>query len=254
MSISKSVNNAAYNAGTRIKKLVVVYPGIDTEFFRPNLGKEWLRKRIDVSNNEMLILHASRITGSKENSYLELKGITTLIESFSILSQKHKNVKLLIATARPPKTWQKDFDEAVKKIKDLAEIHDFGNKIIIKSFELQEMPFVYNGADIFVMSSDMESFGLVYAEAMACGLPVIGTSVGGIPEIIDNNTNGFLVAPNTPVELEKRIEILVKDQKKRESMGKAGVIKINNKFNLKKTVNRLVGIFRSCIEKSPNKA
>lgn len=254
MSISKSVNNAAYNAGTRIKKLVVVYPGIDTEFFRPNLGKEWLRKRIDVSDNEILILHASRITGSKENSYLELKGITTLIESFSILSQKHKNVKLLIATARPPKTWQKDFDEAVKKIKDLAEIHDFGNKIIIKSFELQEMPLVYNGADIFVMSSDMESFGLVYAEAMACGLPVIGTSVGGIPEIIDNNTNGFLVAPNTPVELEKRIEILVKDQKKRESMGKAGVIKINNKFNLKKTVNRLVGIFRSCIEKSPNKA
>ncbi|MBU2615895.1 MAG: glycosyltransferase family 4 protein [Nanoarchaeota archaeon] len=253
MSVSKSINNMAYNAGVNVKKLSVVYLGIDTEVFRPELGKEWLRKRIDISNSDILVMHASRITGSTTSSYLELKGITTLLESFSILAQKQKNVKLLIATAKPPTIWQKEFDQAVKKIQDLAEIHGIGNKIIIKPFDLGEMPLAYNGADIFVMSSQMESFGLVYAEAMACGIPVIGTSVGGIPEIIDDNTNGFLVSPNSAVELEKKIEILVKDPKKRKKMGDLNVEKIRKKFDIRKTTDRLVGIFQSCIEKNGTK-
>ncbi len=248
ISISKSVNNAAYNAGVRVKKLIVVYPGVDTEFFRPGLGKEWLRKRIGVSDKDILILHASRITGSKNHSSLELKGIITLLESFSMLAQKHKNIKLLIATARPPKIWKKYFEEATQKIKDLAEIQGFGNKIIVQPFELQEMPLVYNGSDIFVMASQMESFGLVYAEAMACGLPVIGTSVGGVPEIIINNTTGFLIIPDAPVELEKKIEILIKDEKKGRKIGKAGINRIQSRFNIKKTIDRLLGIFQSCIE------
>jgi len=250
LSVSKSVNNMAYNAGTNVKKLSVVYLGIDTHLFRPNLGKEWLRKRIDISDNDILIMHASRITGSTKGSYLELKGVTTLIESFSILAQKHKNVKLLIATAQPPTIWQREFKNAVKKIKDLAEVNGIEKKVIVKPFTLEEMPLAYNGADIFVMASQMESFGLVYAEAMACGIPVIGTSVGGIPEIIENNSNGFLVDPDSSVELEKRIEILVKDEKKREKMGEMNINRIKKKFDVKKSVDRLVGIFRSCIERS----
>lgn len=253
INVSKSVNKEAYNAGVKVKKLLVGYPGIDTEFFRPNLGKEWLRKRIGVSDSDMLILHASRITGSKTNSMLELKGITTLLESFSMLVQKHKNIKLLIAAARPPKAWTKSFEEATQKIKDLAEIQGFGNKIIVQPFELNEMPLVYNGADIFVMASQMESFGLVYAEAMACGLPTIGTSVGGVPEIIINNTTGFLVAPDNPLELEKKIEILLHDEKRREKMSKAGMYRIQNRFNVKKSIDRLLGIFQSCIENSKPK-
>jgi len=253
MSVSKSVNNMAYNSGVSVKKLAVVYPGIETDIFRPDLGKDWLRKRIDVSDKDILLMHASRITGSTTSSYLELKGVTTLIESFSILAQKQKNIKLLIATARPPTIWQREFDTAVKKIQDLAEIHGIKNRVIIKTFELQEMPLAYNGADIFVMSSQMESFGLVYAEAMACGIPVIGTSVGGIPEIIEDNSNGFLVNPDSPVELEKKMEILVKDEKKRRKMGRDNVERVKQKFDIKKTTDRLVGIFKSCIERDEAK-
>jgi len=97
------------------------------------------------------------------------------------------------------------------------------------------------------MASEMESFGLVYAEAMACGIPVIGTSVGGITEIIDNNLNGFLVEPKKPVELAKKIDIIISDPEKRKQMGINGINKIKNKFELKKMVDRLLGVFTSCI-------
>ena len=84
------------------------------------------------------------------------------------------------------------------------------------------MTYVYNGGDIFVLASKMESFGLVYGEALACGIPVVGTSVGGIPEIIDNGKTGYLTEPDNPVELSKRIELLLHDEDKRKEMGIRG--------------------------------
>ena len=78
----------------------------------------------------------------------------------------------------------------------LIGLNNIKNRVSVESFGMDEMPLVYNGSDIFAMASQMESFGLVYAEAMACGIPVVGTSVGGIPEIINNNVAGFLVEPD----------------------------------------------------------
>ncbi|MDD4354135.1 MAG: glycosyltransferase family 4 protein, partial [Candidatus Nanoarchaeia archaeon] len=121
------------------------------------------------------------------------------------------------------------------------------NKVIIESFGLQDMPNVYNGCDIFVMASQMESFGLAYAEAMACGIPVIGTSVGGIPEIINNNVNGFLIEPKNSVELAKKIQTLLKNPDMREEMGREGVKKIKHAFRLRKMTDRLLGVFKSCL-------
>jgi len=250
ISVSKNISNHAYEAGVKVTKLSTIYPPVNTGLFRPGLGKEWLRSRINVNNNEILILHASRITGSKRHSYLESKGIPTLIEAFSSLNQNYKNLKLLIATALPPPTWQKDYDEAYKKIYEIAELNGVKDKIIVKDFKLNEMPHVYNGADIFVMASQIESFGLVYAEALSCGIPAIGTSVGGIPEIIDNGKTGYLVEPNNPVELARKMEFFINNEEKRKKMGWLGRQVIEKRFSIKKITDKLIGNFNSLINKN----
>jgi L-malate glycosyltransferase len=253
MPVSKNVSGEVYNLGVNVDKLVSVYPAVDTENFRPGLGVDWLRSRIDVGKNEILIMHASRITGSKRSSYLDSKGVPALLKAFSILVQENKNVKLLIATAEPPPTWKRDFDKAVKKIYEVAELAGIKDKVIVQSFKLEEMARVYNGIDIFVMASKLESFGLVYAEAMACGVPVIGTSVGGIPEIIDEGKTGYLVDPEDHVELSKRLEILVRDEVKRKNMGLRGRRIIERRFSLKKTVDNFLGALSSIIGKNGKK-
>ena len=91
----------------------------------------------------------------------------------------------------------------------------------------------------------MESFGLVYAEALACGIPVIGTSVGGVPEIIDNGKTGYLVEPDNPVELSKRIQLLINNPEKRKIMGEKGRKIIEKRFNSKKITDNLIGVFNS---------
>ena len=112
------------------------------------------------------------------------------------------------------------------------------------------MAYVYNGADIFCMASKMESFGLVYAEALACGIPVIGTSVGGIPEIIDNGKTGYLTEPNNHVELAKRIEFLLHNKDKIKLMGERGRKTMEKRFGLKNTSDNLIGIFNSTLDKN----
>jgi len=212
--VSKNVSSEAYDIGVKVDKLTTVYPPIDTEIFRPELGENWLSSRIKVNANDTIILHASRITGSKTADYLELKGLLTLLKAFSILNQTNKNIKLLIATGSAPPTWAGEYEKAKKKIFEIAELNGIKNK-----------------------------------EALACGIPVIGTSVGGVPEIIDNGKTGFLVEPDNPVELAKKIQFLINNPKKRKKMGEKGRKIIERRFNVKKTTDNLIGIFNSITNK-----
>lgn len=246
ISVSRCVTENVYNMGLPIKKLATVYPGVDTKMFSPGLGKAWLRSRIGVDDDSILILHASRII-TRDKSLLDEKGISTLLKAASTLIPIEKRIKVLIAAAKAPAPWKEFFDHEIKRIYDIAKLYNIEDHVIVHCFEMNEMPFVYNGSDIFVMATHNEAFGLSYAEALSCGLPVIGTSVGGIPEIISNSVNGYLIEPNNPVELAKRIGFLIEDEKKMKSFKRNARRTVIEKFNLEKQIKHLLGIYSSLI-------
>jgi len=235
INVSNSLSEEVHSLGVDIEKISTCYPGVDLEKFKPGLGRKWLMSRIDAKEKEKIILFAGRIS--------DAKGVPTLLKSFSTIAKTKKDVKLLLAAAGNPD------EEIIKNTYEKAELLGIRDKIHIHSFELDEMPLVYNGCDLFVMPSQYEGFGLVYTEAMACRIPVIGTSVGGIPEIITNGVDGYLVPPDDPTELSKRIEWLLKSKKKRLEMGEKGLEKIRKNFDLNKTTEKLLGVYRSVIEK-----
>lgn len=241
IGVSNSISEEIHNLGVPIDKIATSYPGVNLENFRSELGKKWLRSRTELREKDLVILFAGRIS--------EPKGVPTLLKAFSIASQDKKDLKLLLAAARPPNLTNDEFEEIISKAKEKAKLLGIEKKIIIHPFDLEEMPLVYNGADLFVMPSQYEAFGLVYAEAAACGLPVIGSSVGGIPEIIVNGENGYLVPPDEPIELAKSIQAMLRNSKKMKSMAKHGKERVIQKFDLNKTIDRLSGIYRSTLNK-----
>jgi len=95
----------------------------------------------------------------------------------------------------------------------------------------QDLYNIYAQCDIFVMPSLIEAFGVVFLEAMAAGLPVIGTRVGGIPEIIRDGINGILVEPGKPNELGSAIIKVLKDRTLSEKLKQAGLETVQN-FNV----------------------
>src|ERR1044072_4001712 len=103
---------------------------------------------------------------------------------------------------------------------------------------------VYDAADIVCQVSRwQEAFGWVLAEAMASKKPVIGTTVGGIPEIIQDGKSGYLIDPGSPERLAERLIQLLGDENLRRQMGDAGCKIVKQKFELQKNVARLLELY-----------
>jgi len=95
------------------------------------------------------------------------------------------------------------------------------------------MPCAYSAADIFVLASENETFGQVYLEAMACGTPIIGTNLGGVPEVVTDSYDGYLVEPNNPSLLAQKIEKLLYDEATRKEFIKNALKTVRRKFHPK---------------------
>jgi len=244
--VSSALAEIFHSEGIPVEKIKTISCGVDHKIFRPRLGKKWLRSRINILEDDILILHASRLDSA---NIIEEKGIKTLLKAISLIPKKN-NLKLLIAAAPTSPPFEESKKENIEKIKNIAKLLGISNKVKIMTFLPEEMPLVYNGADLFVMASQMESFGLVYAEALSCSIPVIGTSVGGIPEIIEDNKSGYLIPPNDPVELSKSIAKLITNEERRKQFGRYGRKAMRKNFDLNIIAKKLLGVFESLLNQN----
>lgn len=245
ISVGSNLAESLFNLGVNADDLTIIPPPVDTDKFKPGLSKKWLRSRIDVAANDRLILHASRLDS---NTVAEEKGVFTLLKAFA--SIKDKDIKLLLACAPTVPSLQESKDETITKVMETAKLLKVDGRVIVESFDPEEMQHVYSGADLYVMASQMESFGLVYAEALACGIPVIGTSVGGIPEVIDDGKTGELIEPDNHVLLAKTIKKMLLNKSKMAKMGAAGRKYVEENLNLDKVCKALLGTCESVIKKN----
>lgn len=232
--VSKSVSGDCFHKGADINILSTDYLGVNTAYFnKSDFLEETLKKELGLEKDDKIVLSASRIILGRKNILAE-KGIITLIEAFSKLSVRFPKLHLLIAVGKPPEILKNEFDNAYEMLLGYIKLHNINEKTIVKSFKLEEMPKVYSGSDIFVLPSENETFGQVFIESMACELPVIGTKVGGIPEIISDSYNGYLVPPFDSSILAQRIEKLVVDTSVRNKFIKAGLKTVNSNFTAEK--------------------
>jgi glycosyltransferase involved in cell wall biosynthesis len=232
--VSKSVAGDCFQKGADINLLSTDYLGVNTNEFNKNIKTQrQLRDNLNLSPENKIVLTAARILHGRKN-ILKEKGIINLIQAFSKLSPHYTNLRLLIAVGKPPDNLKDEFDQAYEMLLGYIKLHNIEAKTIVKMFKLNEMPEVYGGSDVFVLPSENETFGQVFIEAMACGLPVIGTKVGGTPEIISDSSNGYLIPPNDSSILAQMIEKLINDRSTRNRFIKAGIKTVEDKFTSEK--------------------
>lgn len=163
------------------------------------------------------------------------KGITDLLEAVTIVLKQRQNVHLVLAG---------DGAYRVDYMK-LADELGLGDHVTWTG--LVTDPFsegVYDAADIVCQVSRwQEAFGQTIAEAMACSKPVIGTRVGGIPELIEEGESGYLVNPSEPQAIAEKILLLFDNIEMRKRMGKAGYRIARSRFNLTENVEKVVALY-----------
>jgi hypothetical protein len=105
-------------------------------------------------------------------------------------------------------------------------------------------------ADVFVAPSRYESFGLIFAEAMRWGTPVVGTTAGGIPEVVEHDRSGVLVPPESPAELAAAVAGLLADPERRGRLGAAGRRRVETEFGTETMVGRVENLYADVIRRN----
>ena len=202
-----------------LSKLAVAYAGVDSAF-TANTAE---RHRSD--NEPFSLLFSGRLNGPHEQ-----KGVDVLLKSLTLVVSRHEAVLNIIgAGSRLP------------QYQALAEELGVSQKVRFLGFvEHQDMPSQYQQADLFVLPSRRESFGLVLAEAMACGLPVVATTTGAIPEVVEDGVTGVLVPPDDPEALASAIGSLLNDPEKMKTMGAQGKARVQRHFTWDRVATRAI--------------
>jgi glycosyltransferase involved in cell wall biosynthesis len=229
ITVSNATKDYVLSLGAKPEKVTVLHNGVDLARFRPLAGKrEEMRRKLGISQNSIVVLTVRRLVYKN--------GIDTLIESANIAVKKNPKIVFLVVGKGP------DLNNVQMRIEQLGIENNFRFTGFVKD---EDLPFYYNAADFFALPSKSgEGLPLVALEAMACGLPVIATDVGGISEILMEDY-GKLVPPNQPELLAKAVlEFSNIDLSSRKLELRAVM---EEKYSWDKNVERLVEIYEELI-------
>lgn len=193
-------------------KITVIPAGVDTQLFYPR-SKARVRRELGLPGLDTpILLFVGRIE--------RLKGIDTLLESVAVVSRtcSGRGLKVLIVGGGG------QTEEENSEIRRVSQLHrelNLEDQVEFVGSKPQEMlPLYYSAADITVMPSHYESFGLVAIESMASGTPVIASNVGGLQYTVKDGETGFLVPEENHFALAEQVHNLLKNPDLREQMGR----------------------------------
>ena len=224
-----------------LHKMTIIPPGVDVSHFYP-IPKDEARQFIGLEAHQRMVLFVGRIE--------PLKGVDTLLRAMSCLkfqSVLHP-VYLAIIGGEP----DADPDEMTAEMVRLQQLCDdlcMGQTVIFLGKRAQDtLPYYYSAAEVLVMPSFYESFGMVALEAMACGTPVIASQVGGLAFLVRDGETGYHVPEGDPSALCDKLTLLLSDRELRERMGKCAA-EYAQGYNWEKIAAQIVGVYEGLIKK-----
>ena len=137
----------------------------------------------------------------------------------------------------------------------MAELLGVGREVIFAgSVGRAAIAGRYRNADIFTLASWEEAFGNVFAEALASGLPIVGSTSGGIPELVEHGKNGFLVPPREPKALAAAIRLLGDNPELRASIGRWNRAQAQANLSLARVTTRYLSLYNGAVRRAPARA
>jgi D-inositol-3-phosphate glycosyltransferase len=202
---------------TDTRKMVTIPPGVDTSHFYPIPADE-AKAVIGVPPKDRLLLFVGRIE--------PLKGIETLIRAMAYVNENKLLVDCpecphyLAVIGGDPNLTNQDMSGEMARLQKLCQELGIGDTVIFLGKRSQDsLPYYYSAADVVIVPSHYESFGMVALEAMACGTPVVASQVGGLAFLVQDGVTGYVVPDDDPAALGDRLAQLILNPDLRQKLG-----------------------------------
>ena len=218
VAVSEELKNWLIESiGIPEKRVVKIINGVDTEKFSPPINKSQAKRRLGISSDFLVVGTVGRLDPVKNYEML-LKAICFVKETVPY--------KVVFVGDGPERPKLEEF----VRVNHLPNIVFYGEKHNVSDY--------LRTFDLFVLPSLTEGISNTILEAMACGVPVLATRVGGNPELVENHVTGELFTSGDHVTLSKRIEVFLSNKEKRDKFGKAARTRCERHFSLDKMVQK----------------
>jgi glycosyltransferase involved in cell wall biosynthesis len=206
-------------------KIVVIHNGIDADEFGPVSATPNAEECVTL----ICVAHLRKA-----------KGYKTLLEAARMLAERGRKFRLMIVGEGPDR----------RMIESLVEQWHLRDVVALLGLR-DDVKGLLRKADVFVLCSEWEGMPGAIMEAMAAGLPIVASNVGGVPELVTEKETGFLVPSGSPSEFADRLSQLIDEPELRMGMGANAAKKIRAEFGLGSKVRELERVYESLVSRAP---
>jgi sugar transferase (PEP-CTERM/EpsH1 system associated) len=230
IAVSESIRQVEVTRGrSSAERVVTILNGVPRMAFPPRAeARRRLRAEFDLPAQAVVLGTVARLHKQKGHAVLA-RAVQQLVERFPLVHC----------------VWVGDGEEKgrletlVGKLGISAHVRFAGSR--------SDVPDLLAGMDLFVLPSHWEGMPVAILEAMAAGLPVVATAVGGTPEVVEDETTGLLPPPRDPVALAEAISRLLRDPERARRMGEAGRKRVETEFSMDANVRRVEALYEQLL-------
>ncbi|MBI3546670.1 MAG: HAD-IIIA family hydrolase [Gammaproteobacteria bacterium] len=223
------------------EKIEIIPGGFDPAEFWP-VTKSAARQSIGLAPQQPTVLYLGRI--------VPRKGVDTVIEAFALLHRRGFHSARLLVVGGDSIQPDPQLTPELGRLQELARQQGVHEQVHFTGLRPRSMlRLFYSAADMFVTAPWYEPFGITPLEAMACGTPVIGSSVGGLPYTIRDGQTGFLVPPKNPAALADKMAELYANPASLQAMAARGVRHVRERFTWRIVAQQLEALYTRVAEK-----
>ncbi len=225
-----------------VRKMEVIPPGVDVSHFYP-IPKDEARQFIGLAPYQRMVLFVGRIE--------PLKGLDTLIRAVSCLKVDDLRGPVYLAIiGGDPSASPREMSREMARLQKLCDDLCMGQTVVFLGKRNQDtLPYYYSAAEVVVMPSHYESFGMVALEAMACGTPVIASQVGGLAYLVQDGVTGYHVPDGDAAALCDRLSLLLGNPAEQRRMGLCAA-EYAQDYAWEKIAAQIVDVYRDLLKSS----
>ncbi len=233
IAVSKyTVNELTQLYGISKKKVHVIYNGVDVKKFKPRSNTIELRQEFGLEEHKKIVLFVGRL--------YHRKGLEILLHSIVEVLAVFNDVQFVISGT--------GFKKKELSLRLLAKELKIEDHVKFLGYVPDEkLPFLYSSSNIFVLPAIYENFPFAILEAQSSGLPVISTKVGGIPEFLVDNENGFIIEPGNSLQLSQKLIEILQNPELAKKMGKQGRDLTEKNLNWQIITKQVVNLYQNLL-------